>query len=118
MSLASDLLQLLGDNPKGCSARYCADVLLRDISERGLRKIRRLVARCEPYVVSWPGSAGYRCLRYCTQAEIDHALAALRHQAFEMNARALEIEQAYARWVQPELDLSITGCTEIVITKA
>ena len=58
------------------------------------RKLRA-VASTSDKVIS--GQRGYRHIAHATMAEVSHAVNWLRHQATEMNARAMRIERAYHR---------------------
>jgi hypothetical protein len=59
------------------------------------RKIRAIANKTDGFVISYPGSPGYKLTLECTIGEIQIATAALRHQAGEMTARALKIDRVY-----------------------
>ena len=62
--------------------------------ESSLRKIRAIARASGGFILSYPGSPGYRLTREATIEEIQ-AATALRHQADEMRERWLEIERVY-----------------------
>jgi len=59
------------------------------------RKIRAIANRSEGFVLSYPGSPGYRLTVEAKIEEIQTATAKLRHQAGQMIQRALEIDRVY-----------------------
>lgn len=59
------------------------------------RRIRAIANASGGHILSYPGSPGYRLTREATIAEIQTATAKLRHQAAEMQQRALEIDRVY-----------------------
>lgn len=59
------------------------------------RKIRAIANQTEGFVISYPGSPGYKLTLEATIEEIQIATASLRHQAGEMAKRALQIDRVY-----------------------
>lgn len=59
------------------------------------RKIRAIANRTEGFVISYPGSPGYKLTLEAAIEEINIATACLRHQAGEMSKRALQIDRVY-----------------------
>ena len=59
------------------------------------RRIRAIANRSEGFVLSYPGSPGYRLTVEAKIEEIQTATAKLRHQAGRMIQRALEIDRVY-----------------------
>jgi hypothetical protein len=59
------------------------------------RRIRAMANASHGRVLSYPGSPGYKLTREATIEEIQTGTAKLRHQAGEMQARALELDRVY-----------------------
>lgn len=65
------------------------------------RHIRAIANASAGQILSYPGSPGYKLTREATIKEIQTATAKLRHQATEMERRALTIDRVYHGKVQP-----------------
>lgn len=65
------------------------------VSESDKRRIRAIANASDGRILSYPGSKGYKLTRQATVEEINTATAKLRHQAGEMQQRALEIDRVY-----------------------
>ena len=59
------------------------------------RRIRAIANKTEGFVISYPGSPGYKLTLEATIQEIQVATACLRHQAGEMTERAMQIDRVY-----------------------
>lgn len=59
------------------------------------RRIRAIANRSQGFVLSYPGSPGYRLTVEAKIEEIQTATRKLRHQAGQMLQRALEIDRVY-----------------------
>jgi hypothetical protein len=57
------------------------------------RRVRAIANASEGRIIS--GQPGYKLARLATLKEIQHAIDWLRHQAKEMQARALQIDRVY-----------------------
>lgn len=70
-------------------------VRVRDILPRVIwtdRKIRAIAEASDAAVVSFPGSPGYALFDEATEAEISHAIEAIRSQGKRMIARSQALE--------------------------
>jgi hypothetical protein len=65
------------------------------------RRVRAIASASGGQVLSYPGSPGYRLTMEATIEEIQTATAKLRHQAGEMDRRALEIDRIYHGKIRP-----------------
>ncbi len=70
------------------------------VTEKHLRRIRRIASAAVPQVLSWPGSPGYRLSTANTVPEIKHAIEALESQGKDMIRRANVYRMAYHRWLR------------------
>lgn len=61
------------------------------------RTIRAAANAACPQVISYPGSPGYKLMKFCTVEEINHCIAAFQSQGTEMLKRANLITRAYHR---------------------
>jgi hypothetical protein len=65
------------------------------------RRIRAIASASDGQIISYPGSPGYKLTLAATIEEIQRATAKLRHQASEMDARALQIDRVYHAKLRP-----------------
>lgn len=65
------------------------------------RKIRAIASASGGQVLSYPGSPGYKLTLEATIEEIQTGLNKLRHQAGEMDRRALELDRVYHCKLRP-----------------
>ena len=63
------------------------------------RHIRAIASNSQGQIIS--GQNGYRLTRESTIEEVQHASAWIRHQAAQMQTRALQIDRVYHRKIQP-----------------
>lgn len=68
------------------------------------RRLRAVANASGGRVIS--GQRGYKLTRLATIEEVQHAAAWLRHQAHEMQRRAMEIDRIYHGKVRPEMPLN------------
>ncbi|MDF3059404.1 MAG: hypothetical protein K0R17_3619 [Rariglobus sp.] len=64
------------------------------------RAIRAAASAACPQVISYPGSPGYKLMKFCTPDEIHHCVSAIQSQGTEMIKRANVINCAYHRWAR------------------
>jgi len=75
------------------------------------RRIRAIANRSEGFVLSYPGSPGYRLTVEAKIEEIQTATAKLRHQAGQMIQRAVEIDRVYHGKQRPKPGLNKKPCS-------
>lgn len=59
------------------------------------RRIRTVARACRPFVVSFPGSPGYKLWRDCTPEEIQHCIRAFASQRDDMSESHLIYYRAH-----------------------
>lgn len=103
------LLRLLRGRDWQKAAQITALVYLDTIASLGTanaqrwtdRFVRMVASASEGQVISYPGSPGYKLTAEATIAEIQAAAKVLRHQAEQMQERALQIDRVYHGKIRP-----------------
>jgi hypothetical protein len=83
------------------AAGYC-DVVddQQIVTEKHLRKVRKIASAAAPKILSWPGSPGYRLATANTVPEIAHAIEALESQGKDMIRRANVYRVSYHKFLR------------------
>ncbi len=70
------------------------------VTEKHLRKVRKVASAAVPQVLSWPGSPGYRLSTANTVPEILHAIESLESQGKDMIRRANVYRVSYHKFLR------------------